>query len=44
VMIAGGVMGLSFTYMWFVSMYQMWFSPPPAAVTGRKARDLADVG
>jgi hypothetical protein len=44
VMIAGGVMALSFTYMWFVSMYQMWFAPPPAAVTGRKPRDLASVG
>jgi len=26
----GGIgMGLSFAYMWFVSMYQMWFKPPP---------------
>jgi hypothetical protein len=44
VMIAGAGMGLSFTYMWIVSMYQMWFAPPPAAVTDRRARDLADVG
>ena len=44
VMIAGGVMGLSFTYMWIVSMYQMWFASPPAAVTGRTERNLADVG
>ena len=44
VMIAGVGMGLSFTYMWAVSMYQMWFAPPPAAVTSRKARDLANVG
>ena len=44
VMVAGGVMALSFTYMWVVSMYQMWFSPPPAAVTGRKVHHLTDVG
>jgi len=44
VMIAGAGMGLSFTYMWFVSMYQMWFAPPPAAVTDRRERELADVG
>jgi len=26
----GGIgMGLSFAYMWFVSMYQMWFMKPP---------------
>ncbi|MBL4692002.1 MAG: hypothetical protein JKY92_01570 [Magnetovibrio sp.] len=26
----GGIgMGLSFTYMWFVSIYQMWFMTPP---------------
>jgi hypothetical protein len=44
VMIAGGFMALSFTYMWFVSMYQMWYAPPPAAVAGRIARDLSNVG
>jgi len=44
VMIAGGVMALSFTYMWVVSMYQMWFSPPPAAVASRKLHGAADVG
>lgn len=44
VMIAGAGMGLSFTYMWIVSIYQMWFSPPPAAVTGRQAQDRSNVG
>jgi len=44
VMIAGGVMGLSFTYMWFVSMHQMWFARTPSAVIGRKPHDRADVG
>lgn len=44
VMIAGGVMGLSFTYMWFVSMHQMWFARTPSAVIGRKPHDRSDVG
>lgn len=38
VMIGGGIMGLSFAFMWVVSMYQMWFSGPPSAITQR--RDL----
>jgi len=29
VLIAGGLMGLSFALMWVVSMYQMWFYKPP---------------
>ena len=44
VMIAGGIIGLSFAFMWFVSMYQMWFARPPAAIAGRKALGAADVG
>jgi hypothetical protein len=36
VIIGGAVMGLSFAYMWVVSMYQLWFSPPPAMVSERK--------
>ena len=44
VMIAGGVMGLSFTFMWVVSMYQMWLGRPPAAVARRKAGEIAAVG
>ena len=44
VMIAGGVMGLSFAFMWVVSMYQMWFGRPPAAVARRKAGEMAAVG
>jgi hypothetical protein len=38
VMIGGAIMGLSFAFMWAVSMYQMWFSQPPSAITQR--RDL----
>lgn len=37
VMIAGALMALSFAFMWFVSMYQMWFSRTPGAVAARQA-------
>jgi hypothetical protein len=40
VMIAGGVMALSFTYMWVVSMYQMWFARTPAAILERRDLDM----
>lgn len=33
VLIAGGLMGLSFAVMWVTSMYQMWFYTPPKFVT-----------
>ena len=35
VLISGGLMGLSFAIMWFVSMYQMWFYKVPERVSGR---------
>lgn len=44
VMVAGGIIGLSFAYMWFVSMYQMWFARVPAAVAERRSAGDADVG
>ncbi|HEV8095842.1 MAG TPA: hypothetical protein VGP71_08955 [Burkholderiales bacterium] len=44
VMIAGGVMGLSFAFMWVVSMYQLWFGRPPEAVARRKAGEAHAVG
>lgn len=44
VMIGGAVMALSFTYMWGVSMYQLWFSPPPSAVTLREGGETPYVG
>jgi hypothetical protein len=37
VMFAGGLMGLSFAFMWVVSIYQMWFSRAPGVVTARQA-------
>lgn len=33
VMIAGGVMAMSFAFMWITSMYQMWFYTPPEWVS-----------
>lgn len=44
VMIAGGIMGMSFAFMWAVSMWQLWIGRPPAAVTRRKADEIAAVG
>lgn len=44
VMIAGGVMGLCFAFMWVVSMYQMWFSRTPSPVTERRRGDIRAVG
>ena len=35
VMIAGGLMGLSFAFMWVTTMYQLWFSKPPTPVVAR---------
>jgi hypothetical protein len=45
VVIAGGaLMGLSFAFMWVVSMYQMWFSRPPSVILQRQAGETTDVG
>ena len=45
VVIAGGaLMGLSFAFMWVVSMYQMWFSRPPSMVMQRQEGEVTDVG
>ncbi|HUL92975.1 MAG TPA: hypothetical protein VLV56_11555 [Burkholderiales bacterium] len=44
VMGAGATMGMSFAYMWFVSMYQMWFSATPEAVARREGADTRIIG
>jgi hypothetical protein len=44
VILAGGVMALSFAFMWVVSMYQMWFSKPPSVVAERGETDVRTVG
>ncbi len=44
VIIAGAVMGSSFAVMWIVTMYQLWFSPPPPKVIERTASDVRIIG
>src|SRR5450759_477262 len=44
VLFAGGLMGACFAFMWLVTMYQLWFSPPPAMVAGRIGGDTAIIG
>jgi hypothetical protein len=44
VMSAGALMGLSFAFMWTVSMWQMWISPAPARVAARESVDRHGVG
>jgi hypothetical protein len=41
---AGALQGLSFAFMWFVSMYQLWFSGTPEAVERRHGIDEIKVG
>ena len=36
VMAAGGLMALSFAFMWVTSMWQLWFSPPPPPILQRE--------
>src|SRR5450756_2188951 len=43
-MAAGAIQGMCFAFMWVVSMYQLWFSPPPAMVAGRIGGDTAIIG
>lgn len=44
VIAAGAGMALAFTFMWAVSMYQLWFSPPPEAVAKRSETGGIAVG
>jgi len=44
VMFAGGMMGVCFAFMWVVTMYQLWFSPPPAMVMERNGDDTPPIG
>jgi len=39
-MAAGSLMAASFAFMWLVTMYQMWFSRPPAVVLQRMGGDI----
>ena len=44
VIAAGGLMGMCFAFMWVVTMYQLWFSPPPPMVSERERVDIPTVG
>jgi hypothetical protein len=44
VIAAGGVMAMSFAFMWVVSMYQMWFSKAPSVVLERRSEGVRVVG
>jgi hypothetical protein len=44
VMAAGGLMAACFACMWLVTMYQLWFSAPPPAVTQRTHVDSPVIG
>ena len=44
VMLAGGLMGLCFAFMWVTTMYQLWFSPTPTPVMRREGGDIYNVG
>jgi hypothetical protein len=44
VMGSGAVMGLCFGFMWVVSMYQLWFSRPPAPIARREGGDVPLIG
>ncbi len=37
---AGALMGTCFAVLWLVTMYQMWFSRPPAAILRRMGGDI----
>ena len=42
--LAGGLMAASFAVMWFVTMYQLWFSSPPRAVVERTSSEIPIAG
>ncbi|MGB8576535.1 MAG: hypothetical protein WCD56_08210, partial [Pseudolabrys sp.] len=44
VIAAGGLMGMCFAFMWLVTMYQLWFSRPPAMVRERERVDIPVIG
>jgi hypothetical protein len=43
VMGGGALMGLSFAFMWFTTMYQIWFAATPAVILNRKDGDVAAI-
>ena len=43
-MLAGMTMAGCFAVMFFVTLYQLWFSPPPTMVVERERVDIPSVG
>jgi len=43
VILGGAMMGMSFAFMWIVTMYQLWFSKTPSPVAQRESGDLPNV-
>jgi hypothetical protein len=41
---AGGLMAMCFAFMWLVTIYQLWFSRPPAMVMERGQAERPSVG
>jgi hypothetical protein len=41
---SGALMASCFALMWVVTMYQLWFSPPPSVIVERKRADVAIPG
>src|SRR6476619_3052362 len=41
---SGAVMGGCFAFMWVVTLYQLWFTPPPAMVAQRPRVDVPVIG
>jgi len=44
VILGGALLALSFTYMWVVSIWQMWFGRLPKAIAQRLEGESPDVG
>ncbi len=44
VILSGAVMAGCFAFMWLVTLYQLWFMPPPAMVTQRERVDVPVIG
>jgi hypothetical protein len=44
VIFSGMIMAACFAFMWLVTLYQMWLSPPPAMVTERLGGDIPNPG
>ncbi len=44
VILAGGLMGMCFAFMWVTTMYQLWLAKTPSAILQRKDADFTIIG